>query len=121
MNSAPPTIEDFNAGRDLALAYIRDAEAATANGPPDRDVYGVGLLRAYMARLQAEPRLIDGFDAMVTALLGRLRWGSLDLDYYSHLRHGAVYGPDFDFLEDDDVPKTNVITFPTRPEGQRLA
>lgn len=116
-----PTVDDFNAGRDLALAYVREAEAATADNSSDHEVYGVGLLRTYMAKLQAEPRLIDGFDAMVSALLGRLSWGSLNLEWYSKLRHGAVYGPDFDFFEDDDEPKSNVVAFPAAREGQRPA
>jgi len=110
--STIPSIEDFNAGRDLAVAYIAAAAAATNDGALDHENYAAGLLRAYMGRLQDEPRLIDGFDAMLTAILGRLHWGSLDLGWYSQLRHGAVYGPDFEFYDDDEP--SNIVPFPPR-------
>lgn len=96
-----PPVEAFNAGRDLAHSFIRAAIAADASAKGDRGYaeYSTGILRPFLARLQAQPELIDGFDAYMTAIVGVLEHSSPNVRT-PWLEHGHVYGPDRDWFED---------------------
>jgi hypothetical protein len=102
LNTAAPTVEAFTAGRDLAFAYIRraiDAEAAFDDEAPFVR-YSTGTLRPFLAQLIAQPELIDGFDAFLTAVVCVLEHSCPNVDT-PWLEHGHVYGPDRDWIGDE--------------------
>lgn len=108
-----PTVEDFNAGRDWAFAFVRAAIAANgrcaeACVDAKREVYATGVMRPFLAQLAERPELIDGFDAYLTEIVGLLEEGTPVVDH-PWLTHGMVYGPDFNCFNSHDGAGSNVV------------
>lgn len=123
--SDAPTIDDFNAGRELARKYLQavfDEDSRLAGRHLEHAVYPTGLLRSYLALLGERPEFAAGFDACLSSVIVALK-GSVDCAALMPT-HGAVYGPDYEFFDDETfdggrpggqgVPRANVIAFPPR-------
>jgi hypothetical protein len=93
-----PSVDDFAAGRDLAVEYLHAIDQANAKlADVEYVAYHAGLLQPYLRRLIDEPRLAHGFDAVVSNFVGMVLEGTVpDIAAVSGFTHSKVYGPNYE-------------------------